>query len=118
MDALGYGLAWRVLDAQFFGVAQRRERVFLVGSLGTMRCAEVLFERESLSWNHQSSRQKRQALTEEAQERVGEADHDSGCLNPGETQSRRVYSGFRRISDVVHEEKSQAKSGKRFHPVR
>lgn len=34
MDALGYGLAWRVLDAQFFGVAQRRERVFLVGSLG------------------------------------------------------------------------------------
>lgn len=91
MDALGYGLAWRVLDAQFFGVAQRRERVFLVGSLGTMRCAEVLFERESMSWNHQSSRQKRQALTEEAQERVGEADHDSGCLNPGETQSRRVY---------------------------
>lgn len=91
MDALGYGLAWRVLDAQFFGVAQRRERVFLVGSLGTMRCAEVLFERESLSWNHQSSRQKRQALTEEAQERVGEADHDSDCLNPGETQSRRVY---------------------------
>lgn len=91
MDALGYGLAWRVLDAQFFGVAQRRERVFLVGSLGTMRCAEVLFERESLSWDHQSSRQKRQALTDEAQERFGEADHDSGCLNPGETQSRRVY---------------------------
>lgn len=60
-------------------------------SIGTMRCAEVLFERESLSWDHQSSRQKRQALTEEAQERVGEADHDSGCLNPGETQSRRVY---------------------------
>lgn len=91
MDALGYGLAWRVLDAQFFGVAQRRERVFLVGSLGTMRCAEVLFERESLSWDHQSSRQKRQALAEEAQGCVGEADHDSGRLTPGETQSRRVY---------------------------
>lgn len=91
MDALGYGLAWRVLDAQFFGVAQRRERVFLVGSLGTMRCAEVLFERESMSWDHQSSRQKRQALTDEAQGCVGEADHDSGCLTPGETQSRRVY---------------------------
>lgn len=91
MDALGYGLAWRVLDAQFFGVAQRRERVFLVGSLGTMCSAEVLFERESMSWDHQSSRQKRQALTEEAQGCVGTADHDSGCLTPGETQSRRVY---------------------------
>lgn len=30
LDDLGYGLAWRVLDAQFFGVPQRRERVFLV----------------------------------------------------------------------------------------
>lgn len=115
MDALGYGLAWRVLDAQFFGVAQRRERVFLVGSLGTMRCAEVLFERESLSWNHQSSRQKRQALTEEAQERVGEADHDSGCLNPGETQSRR----FIRLPACIRRcprEKSQGKIRKAFSP--
>ena len=34
MAELGYGLAWRVLDAQFFGVAQRRRRVFLVGHLG------------------------------------------------------------------------------------
>ena len=34
LDALGYGLAWRVLDAQFFGVAQRRERLFVVGHLG------------------------------------------------------------------------------------
>lgn len=34
MDKLGYGLAWRILDAQFFGVAQRRRRVFLVGRLG------------------------------------------------------------------------------------
>lgn len=34
MDKLGYGLAWRVLDAQFFGVAQRRRRVFLVGHFG------------------------------------------------------------------------------------
>lgn len=35
LDALGYGMAWRVLDAQFFGLAQRRERVFLVGRLGS-----------------------------------------------------------------------------------
>uniref|UniRef100_UPI00248D6062 DNA cytosine methyltransferase n=1 Tax=Senegalimassilia anaerobia TaxID=1473216 RepID=UPI00248D6062 len=35
MDKLGYGLAWRVLDAQFFGVAQRRRRLFLVGRFRT-----------------------------------------------------------------------------------
>lgn len=41
-----YRVAWRVLDAQYFGVAQRRRRVFIVGSLGDGRCAEILFERK------------------------------------------------------------------------
>jgi len=102
MDEGGYGLAWRVLDAQFFGVAQRRERVFLVGSLGTMRCAEVLFEREGMPWNPAPSRDKRQALAGESASRSGEPDSgpgggdgaadDGGCLTTGENQSRRVYS--------------------------
>ena len=47
---LGYGFAYRVLDAQYFGVAQRRRRVFVVGCLGDWRrAAAVLFERASLS---------------------------------------------------------------------
>ena len=62
LDTCGYGLAWRVLDAQFFGVAQRRERLFLVGHLGDVRACEVLFEPESLSWDTSSSREKRQEL--------------------------------------------------------
>lgn len=62
LDALGYGLAWRVLDAQFFGVAQRRERLFLVGSLGTTRACEVFFEPDCLRWDPPSSREKRQEL--------------------------------------------------------
>ena len=46
---LGYGLCYRVLDAQHFGVAQRRRRVFVVGHLGDWRrAAAVLFERKSL----------------------------------------------------------------------
>ena len=62
MDELGYSLAWRVLDAQFFGVAQRRRRLFLVGHLGAESPAEVLFEPDCLSGNPKSSREKRQEL--------------------------------------------------------
>lgn len=49
MAQLGYGFAYRVLDAQHFGVPQRRRRVFVVGCLGDWRsAAKVLFESESL----------------------------------------------------------------------
>lgn len=49
LEECGYGFAYRVLDAQFDGLAQRRGRVFVVGYLGDWRPpAAVLFERESL----------------------------------------------------------------------
>ncbi len=45
----GYGFAYRILDAQYFGVPQRRRRVFVVGYLGDWKCAAaVLFESKSL----------------------------------------------------------------------
>jgi DNA (cytosine-5)-methyltransferase 1 len=48
LEQLGYGLAWRVLDAQHFGLAQQRERLFFVGCLGDGAApAEVLFDPES-----------------------------------------------------------------------
>jgi DNA (cytosine-5)-methyltransferase 1 len=55
---LGYGFAYRVFDAQYFGVPQRRRRVFVVGYLGDWRvAAAVLFERESMS-GHPPPRRK------------------------------------------------------------
>ncbi len=60
----GYGFAYRILDAQYFGVAQRRRRVFVVGYLGDWRPAgAVLFERESLYGNPAPSRSKGQGVT-------------------------------------------------------
>ena len=58
LGALGYGWAYRVLDAQWFGVAQRRRRVFVVANLGDgAAAAKVLFERESVCRNPAPSRE-------------------------------------------------------------
>lgn len=54
----GYGVCWRIFDAQFFGVAQGRRRVFVVGSLGNGSAAEILFEREGMRWNPPARRTK------------------------------------------------------------
>ena len=71
MAQLGYDCAWRVLDAQFFGVAQRRRRVFLVGRLGGGgRAAAVLFERDSVRGNTVPSREKRSELAARARRRA------------------------------------------------
>lgn len=52
-----YSVAYRVLDAQYFGLAQRRRRVFIVASLGTGRAAEILFEREGVPGDTAPSRE-------------------------------------------------------------
>jgi DNA (cytosine-5)-methyltransferase 1 len=59
LSDVGYGFAYRVLDAQFFGVPQRRRRVFVVGYLGDWRpAAAVLFERASLRGDPAPRREK------------------------------------------------------------
>ncbi|KWX73547.1 DNA cytosine methyltransferase [Paenibacillus jilunlii] len=49
MAELGYGVAWRVLDAKYFGTPQRRRRVYIVASRGSQRASEVLFEQGAIT---------------------------------------------------------------------
>jgi DNA (cytosine-5)-methyltransferase 1 len=73
----GYGVAWRVLDAQYFGVPQRRRRVFVVASLGSGRAAEVLFEREGVPGDTPPSREAGEVVASTLRSGAGAPKHDA-----------------------------------------
>ena len=112
---IGYGFAYRVLDAQHFGVAQRRRRVFVVGYLGDWRpAAAVLFESESLQRDSKPSRAKRQETPTDAQESVGDAGDVScagGNVSPCVTSKwMKGYggpSGSNETGNMVYEQVAQ-----------
>ena len=80
---LGYGFSYRVLDAQYFGVAQRRKRVFVVGHFGDWRpTAKVLFEPESLCGNSKESRKPREEVAATITARFGASRNNFEELAP------------------------------------
>ena len=109
---LGYGFAYRVLDAQYFGVAQRRRRVFVVGHLGNwQRAAAVLFERHSLQGHPAPSREKGQnsstffesSLAQYRAENVGGTLKASGGVLGGGSETfvaNTLTAGIGRRNDV------------------
>ena len=96
----GYSVAWRVYDAQYWGVPQRRKRIYLVADFASERAGEILFESEGVSGNTEKSKEARQGTAKDAEGSVG----GSGgvkCLNPWDVQSKRQYdiSGVYRTLD-------------------
>lgn len=87
-------IAWRVLDAQFFGVAQRRRRVFVVATArGDIDPAKILFESEGLRRNSPPCRKTRQIVTPDAGDRVANGSHWDGEHNPHPTLNQSFNTG-------------------------
>ena len=88
---LGYGFAYRVLDAQHFGVPQRRRRVFVVGCLGGWEPAsKVLFDTDCLSGNHKKSRKEKQGATSLIERGIAYGGSDPTC---SDTVTRKWHKG-------------------------
>ena len=85
-----WSLAYRTVDAQYWGVPQRRRRIYLVLDLRGGRAGKVLFEPESLRGYPAPRREERKGTSTNA-ERCADV-HDSNCLTPLENQARRIYS--------------------------
>lgn len=86
-----YSIAWRTLDAQYWGVPQRRKRIYLVADF-TGRCAgEILFKQDGLRWHMSQGDETGQDVTADA---VGGIDRSVGveCLNPWDSQTIRQYA--------------------------
>ena len=77
----GWSLAWRQLDAQYWGVPQRRKRIALVADFGGQRAAEILFERTGVSGNLEQSIPTWQEVTGAAGSRIAGNDRPVPVLN-------------------------------------
>ncbi len=67
----GITFAWRVLDAQYWGVPQRRKRIYAVGSFGSRRAEEILFKPDGLPGNTPQGREARKGAAEDFTRGVG-----------------------------------------------
>jgi DNA (cytosine-5)-methyltransferase 1 len=74
----GWSIAWRVLDAQFWGVPQRRRRIALVADFGGQSAPEILFVSQSLSGDIEPSEPKRKATSPDASRGIGADDRKGG----------------------------------------
>lgn len=103
LGKLGYGFAYRVLDAQHFGVPQRRRRVFVVGCLGDWkRAAAVLFEPESLRGDPPPRREPGKAVTRSLRARANSShreDSDNFVPVTANPLTARMHKGVNSTMD-------------------
>jgi DNA (cytosine-5)-methyltransferase 1 len=98
---LGYGIAYRVLDAQNFGVPQRRRRVFIVGCLGDSGAApaEILAISEGLFGDSQTSQPKGQETTGAAGTSVADCYGQTGFAKYSERVTTLTSTTYKRAED-------------------
>ncbi|MBR5199233.1 MAG: DNA cytosine methyltransferase [Bacteroidales bacterium] len=78
-----WSVAWRVLDAQFWGVPQRRRRIALVADFGGQSAPEILFIRKGVSRDFDESEQARKATARDAKNRTGADDREGSVKEIG-----------------------------------
>lgn len=89
----GYSVAWRIMDARYYGVPQRRRRISLVADFAGGCAPQILFDEQGLRWNLEASQKAWQGITGHAAGSVGGSGCDWGCkcLNPEDPQSKRLF---------------------------
>lgn len=89
----GFSVAWRQYDAQFWGVPQRRKRIYLVADFASERAGEILFEREGMRWNPAQGGEAWQGVAEHAQGGAGADDREGESAEDGNGIDRANTAG-------------------------
>ena len=98
----GWTIAWRVHDAQFWGVPQRRKRIALVADFGGTSASEILFERKSLSGDSEQIGEEGQGVTTNFKGSVGETGKClNGCGAVYDASRRHNYEPFGEVCGTV-----------------
>lgn len=89
----GFSVAWRIMDARYYGVPQRRRRISLVADFAGGCAPQILFDEQGLRWNLEASQKAWQGIIGHAAGSVGGSGCDWGCkcLNPEDPQSKRLF---------------------------
>ena len=103
LGELGYEWAYRVLDAQWFGVAQRRRRVFVVAHLGEGNlAAKVLFESESVRRDTPPSRKARQGVATNVEASIGVSPTITQCKGSRGGCSDEALMEIKAVHDAIN----------------
>lgn len=88
----GYSVAWRIMDARYYGVPQRRRRISLVADFAGGCAPQILFDEQGMCWNLETSQKAWQGITGHATGSVGGSGCDWGCkcLNQ-DPKSKRLF---------------------------
>lgn len=89
----GYSIAWRIMDARYYGVPQRRRRISLVADFAGGCAPQILFDEQGMCWNLETSQKAWQGITGHAAGSIGGSGCDWGCkcMNPEDPQSKRLF---------------------------
>ena len=88
-----FSVAWRVYDAQYWNVPQRRKRIFLVADFGGRTAPQILFEQDRLLGDSAAGEEARQGAAHGAETGAGASGGNpaGGCLTSWDVQSHRIY---------------------------
>lgn len=97
----GWSIAWRILDAQFWGIPQRRRRIALVADFGGESAPEILFERKGVSGNFEESGKETKGAAGSAEKRLDQAVYDARGNGDGMTAPTLTGDHQNRVTDYT-----------------